>query len=380
MPFKRHLIAVACVVNLVFMSCVPSDSLGSDTLQSIREEVRQPREEVRSPKSKRRGGHDPFDDDDGFGNIIGNIIGGIIGGIIGCVARGLWRGVEGDAYSVDGIDPGSGHQELVVGEDLRPYLKHKQAGLQNAPPDLIPGLHGAARPCWSPVVGFVGQRHEVYGAPPYQQTIFGEAVYGEPVFGKSVYHEGYEPLPSVGSSNSFVPDAPLSPAMLLFSEPYNCRVGLEYGSDTDNLSQFGLKVLANKTRGWGVDSSVQMHRERYDDFRDQLWIGDFNVVREFGSKEYMRPRVGFGVNWLMDDDGVEGGLNLTLGADFKFWERMKVTCELDLGGLGDASLKHFRTTAGYALSRHVEWFVGYDGLSLGGRKINGALTGIRYRF
>ncbi|MCP4190816.1 MAG: hypothetical protein GY768_09330 [Planctomycetaceae bacterium] len=187
-----------------------------------------------------------------------------------------------------------------------------------------------------------------------------------------------ERMPSMGRMHPGSPQ--LSSEPIEFHHPWQMRFGMEYGSDVEDLSHFGFDLLANRTAGFGIDTSVRMHRERGFDFRDHLWVGDVNLVYELFPTKHVRPRAGIGINWLADDIGGEAGLNLTLGVDVTLWERLQLTGEVDCGAIGDADLFHARATVGYGLSDHLEWFAGYDQLNVGSVAIDGLVTGIRFRF
>ena len=141
--------------------------------------------------------------------------------------------------------------------------------------------------------------------------------------------------------------SPVETPVATMLKPWNVRVGIEFIGDTDgDVSQFGFDFLANATAGLGVDTDIRTLRERDAYFRDQLWLGDFNIVYELFPSEYIRPRVGIGVNWLADDYGGEAGLNLTIGADMKLLSRLTLTTEADFGTLGDADFFHANASVG----------------------------------
>ncbi len=164
-------------------------------------------------------------------------------------------------------------------------------------------------------------------------------------------------------------------------KPWNVRLGIEYVGDTDdNLFQFGFDFLANATAGFGVDTDIRMLREHGVDFRDHLWLGDVNIVYELFPSEYVRPRVGIGVNWLADSYGSEAGLNLTVGADVQLLSRLSLTGEADFGTLGDSDFFHANATVGLQQSENVEWYAGYDYIDIGGLEIASIVGGLRFRF
>ncbi len=161
--------------------------------------------------------------------------------------------------------------------------------------------------------------------------------------------------------------------------PYQVRFEIDYAGDESDVSRMGFGLLANATRGLGVDTGVRLFREKGSDFRDHLWLGDFNVTYELHASKHMRTRAGIGVNFLADGYGADAGLNLTAGADI-FLGPLTFTGEADLGTVGDADLFHGRISAAFRCSDQMESFVGYDYVDIGGVEFSGLLAGVRFRY
>ncbi len=161
--------------------------------------------------------------------------------------------------------------------------------------------------------------------------------------------------------------------------PFQIRFEIDYAADEADVSRSGFGLLLNATGGLGIDTGVRMFQERDADFRDHLWMGDFNVVYELFPTQFSRTRAGIGLNWLADRYGSEGGFNMTLGTDL-FAGPMTFTGEVDLGNLGEADLFHGRLTAAIRQGENLEWFAGYDYLDVGGTEIRGVVGGMRFRF
>ena len=164
-----------------------------------------------------------------------------------------------------------------------------------------------------------------------------------------------------------------------FLADFNLRFEIDSASDEDDVNRSGFGLLFNATGGLGIDTGVRIFREQDADFRDHMWIGDFNIVYELFPTEFARTRAGVGFNWLADRYGSEGGLNLTLGSDL-FAGPLVFSGEADLGTLGDADLFHGRLTVAARPGQHLEIFAGYDYLDIGGIEIKGVVGGIRFRF
>lgn len=162
-------------------------------------------------------------------------------------------------------------------------------------------------------------------------------------------------------------------------DPFQVRFEIDYASDEDDVDRMGFGLLMHATGGLGIETGVRLFREEAADFRDHLWIGDFNVVYELSATKYVRTRAGVGLNWLADRYGAAAGLNLTAGTDV-FAGPVTFSGELDFGTMGDADVLHGRITAAVRLQEHAEWFAGYDYLDIGGVEIHGVLAGLRFRF
>jgi hypothetical protein len=164
-----------------------------------------------------------------------------------------------------------------------------------------------------------------------------------------------------------------------FADPWTVRVDTEYASNLGQLSRFGLNGLAQAPQGLGIDFGVRLNWEQDLGIRDQLWLGDVNLMFEWSRTERFSFRAGIGLNWLADVYGAETGLNLTVGSDWFVAPKLVLVGELDVGTLGAASLFHGRLTAGYRLER-AELFAGYDRLDIGGVGIDSLVSGVRFRF
>lgn len=158
------------------------------------------------------------------------------------------------------------------------------------------------------------------------------------------------------------------------------RSRFEVADDFDRLARIGGHFLLDSTARFGLDTSVDYRTERLAaGGTDELWTGDMNLLFRFAQAEHLQMRTGLGFNWLSDPVGSDFGFNFTYMADFYPAEPWVISSELDLGALGDATLLHWRTTAGVQVS-HLEFFTGYDHYSVGRVKINGMVAGVRVSF
>lgn len=164
----------------------------------------------------------------------------------------------------------------------------------------------------------------------------------------------------------------------MFSQ-WALRTSAFYGTDFDSLTHGSFGLLVQAPGAVGIDASVTTWRESGFAFRDNLWLGDVNLVFENITSPDVRTRIGIGVNWMADAFGGNAGLNLTAGTDIRLTERVLLTGEVDLGTLGDADFFHGQLSAGYQM-RQTEWMIGYNHYNIGGTNIKGFFTGFRWRF
>ncbi|MFT7633574.1 MAG: hypothetical protein ACI87E_004632 [Mariniblastus sp.] len=151
------------------------------------------------------------------------------------------------------------------------------------------------------------------------------------------------------------------------------------GSDFDGITTGGLGINLQSENGPGFDTSVMILRESVGGFRDHFWVGDVNLVYEVISSDFLRGRVGLGVNWLSDAWGAEAGFNLTAGLDARLTERLTLSAEADLGNLGDADFFHGRVNLARRFQA-FDWIVGADHFDFGGAEVTSYFTGIQFRF
>jgi len=161
---------------------------------------------------------------------------------------------------------------------------------------------------------------------------------------------------------------------------WGVRLSAVGGTDFDDISLGSFGLLLQAPNGLGIDSSVTMLRESGMSFRDQLFLGDVNLVFEPIFQDRFRLRVGIGVNWLGDSYGGDAGFNMTSGFDWKLTNRAIATGEIDFGSIGDTDITHARIGIGRVINPTTEWVVGYDHLDIGGVSIGSGFTGLQFRF
>lgn len=158
------------------------------------------------------------------------------------------------------------------------------------------------------------------------------------------------------------------------------RFRVDYAADFDDIERLGGHLLLSTASGWGLDSQLDFFTERLPaGARDELWLGDCNLVYRLGKSEGCQARVGVGFNWLDDPLDTDFGFNFTYGLDFFPADPWVVSASLDWGTLGHAGLFHFRTTVG-AVVHGVEAYTGYEYYDIGTTQENALIAGVRVWF
>jgi hypothetical protein len=157
------------------------------------------------------------------------------------------------------------------------------------------------------------------------------------------------------------------------------RLWTEYGTDFDDLSRIGTRLIVDTAPRFGLDAEWNQWFEETGTGDDTLSTGDVNLVYRFAQHERIQFRSGLGVNWLNDSHDADFGFNFTYGFDAFPVEPVIVSGTLDLGRIGDASLVHVRSTAGLVWKR-AELFTGYDYQRIGPVDLHGLVAGLQFWF
>jgi hypothetical protein len=150
----------------------------------------------------------------------------------------------------------------------------------------------------------------------------------------------------------------------------------EFGTAFGDIDWIGGRVQLDTRWRLGLESDFRYVRENAAADRDDLWLGDANVLFRFAQGEHWQFRTGLGCNFLSDRTGSDFGFNFTYAADWQPVKPLTLAAELDLGTLGNASVVHVRTTAGIAIGVS-EVFVGYDLYDIGSTQIQGLVAGVQ---
>ncbi len=182
------------------------------------------------------------------------------------------------------------------------------------------------------------------------------------------YDCGYmliDPLEAIGMEGPCQPHA------------WAARARGEFGTGLGDIDWIGGRVQVDTRWRLGLETDARYVRENAAAGRDDLWLGDANVLFRFAQSECWQFRTGLGCNFLSDRVGSDFGFNFTYLADWQPVRPLTFAAELDLGTLGNATVVHVRTTAGVAIGVS-EVFVGYDLYDVGSTQIQGLVAGVQF--
>ena len=160
--------------------------------------------------------------------------------------------------------------------------------------------------------------------------------------------------------------------------PWLLRVRGEYGEDFDAIRRVSMGMLYETRGRWGLDASLDYYREWVPGYgRDDMWLGDVNVVYRFAQADNWVMRTGLGANYLTGSGSTEWGFNFTYGGDWLPARPWIFSANIDVGSLGKVGFFHGRATVGVNV-RKVEFYSGYDYLDVGSIQIGNVIGGIRF--
>ncbi|QDT56772.1 hypothetical protein Pan44_48320 [Caulifigura coniformis] len=154
------------------------------------------------------------------------------------------------------------------------------------------------------------------------------------------------------------------------------RLSIDSGGNFDDLFTLSGRLQLEHRNRFGIDASWTNLNERVPGGRDDMTLGDANVVFRFAQSETALFYTGLGFNWLEDHGDFDAGFNFTYGADWFPAKPLVVSSSIDLGGLGGASFFRSRTTVG-ALIERFEIYTGFDYLNVEGVDIPTGVAGLR---
>jgi len=164
------------------------------------------------------------------------------------------------------------------------------------------------------------------------------------------------------------------------AKTWAARFRVDYTDDFHDMQKIGGHLLLSTSSRFGLDTEMSFFEERRSDGgRDQLWLGDCNLIWRFAQSERTQWRAGVGFNWLDDPIDTNFGFNFTYGVDFFPADPFVASAELDWGTLGHASLFHFRTTVGVVV-HGMEAYTGYEYYDIDHTQINSLIGGVRIWF
>jgi hypothetical protein len=165
------------------------------------------------------------------------------------------------------------------------------------------------------------------------------------------------------------------------TKPWAVRMDAEYVDTFDRLDNvIGGHLLVETAPRFGLAASFNHLEENLSGGgRDELQIGDCNLVYRFAQSDWAEFRTGLGANWMSDSSRADLGFNFTYAADIFPRKPCVVSAAIDWGTLGHAELLRFRTTAGLVF-HGVETYAGYEYTDIGSAHWNGLIAGLRFWF
>ena len=155
------------------------------------------------------------------------------------------------------------------------------------------------------------------------------------------------------------------------------RAEFQFGTDFDDTNRYTGKAIIEGTSRWGLDAEWNHYTERVGPgVKDNLYVGDVNVLFRFVQTPQFLWRLGLGINWF--DSGIVDELGLNATTRFEYFPLPPVIFagEVEYGGLGDSQMFHGAFKLGLNW-RHIELFSGYDYRRIAGIGLHGPLFGIR---
>jgi hypothetical protein len=160
------------------------------------------------------------------------------------------------------------------------------------------------------------------------------------------------------------------------SKAWAGRLSIDTGGNFDDLYSLNGRLQLEHQNRWGLDASWSHLNERVAGNRDEMTLGDANLVFRFAQGEAAQFYTGLGFNWLTDGGDFDTGFNFTYGAEWFPAKPLVVSSSIDLGTLGGATLFRSRTTIGAMVDR-FEMYTGFDYLNVEGVDIPTGITGLR---
>jgi hypothetical protein len=200
--------------------------------------------------------------------------------------------------------------------------------------------------------------------------------WGPPVMLHDNYElQGYFPRSPYGDSPSGY--MMIEPDLIGELYPWSLRGRVDYLDTFDNVRGVSGQLIYECTSRFGIDTQLANYWESLPSGdRQDLWVGDFNVVYRFAQSERLMMRTGLGANWLANEGSGRGGFNFTYGGEWFPVRPLVVSAEMDLGTLGHATLFHGRATAGVQF-HGIEVYAGFDYLDVGNAQLNSVVSGLR---
>jgi hypothetical protein len=161
---------------------------------------------------------------------------------------------------------------------------------------------------------------------------------------------------------------------------WSLRFAVEESNDFDGLNRVAGSLWLDTTSRLGLQTRwTWLHESLGCGCSDNALLGDANVTWRLLQHELFQAHAGLGFRMLTDPWDTHFGFNFTAGADVFPVKPLVLSGSMDVGTLGEATVWHFRGTAGVAL-RRCELYGGYDFLRIGSVNLQGPVVGMRFWF
>lgn len=201
--------------------------------------------------------------------------------------------------------------------------------------------------------------HEVLGDEPYNRGYFLPYPYADGKPGSML-------IPTA-------PHVPVPPA----ARDRSLRVLVEDSYDMEGVNSLRCNLLLSTSQRFICEASWTCMTEQLDGGGlDRLSMLDAGLGFRFAQHEKVQMRAGLGAVLMVDEGNADRGWFFSYDGDFFPARPWVVSAGIDLGGLGNAFMFHWRLSAGALMSRY-EVFAGYDSLSIGTVTIRGPMLGLR---
>jgi hypothetical protein len=175
------------------------------------------------------------------------------------------------------------------------------------------------------------------------------------------------------------PEAPALPGTPL-GRSFSFQAAIEESHDFDAVNSLTLRASMDTSIRIGAETDwTWLNESLSGGASDDMAIGDIMATYRFTQSQALRMRTGIGVNVMADSQGSDVGFNFRYGFEWFPGDPVVVSSSFDLGSLGHAFVFRAQGHIGAMVDR-VEFYGGYDYLSIGSVSIHGPVAGVQLWF